>query len=197
MKEQNGLITTIKSILDARQPRTVEEVDPIYRHAAVLVPLFKSDGHYQVLFTKRTHHVEEHKGQISFPGGGVEEGDRTLVDTALRESFEEVGLQKEDVSILGQLDDTLTVASRFIIHPFVGLIPYPYPFALSAVEVKRIIQIPLGFFVEPSHRPFEMEGYVGPSYDYRGDVIWGATALIMEHFLDLLKGIISLPHEKV
>ena len=197
MKEQNGLITKINSILEARKPKGIEKVDPSYRHAAVLVPLFKSDGQYQVLFTKRSNQVEEHKGQISFPGGGVEEGDRTLEETALRESFEEVGLQKEDVSILGQLDDTLTVASRFVIHPFVGLIPFPYPFALSAAEVKRIIQIPLDFFSEPSHHLFRREGYTGPSFDYEGDVIWGATALIMEHLLDLLKGKISLPPVKV
>ena len=197
MKEQKDTIVTIKSILDARQPKAIKKIDPSYRHAAVLVPLFKSDGQYQVLFTKRTHQVEEHKGQISFPGGGVEERDRTLEETALRESFEEVGLQKEDVSILGQLDDTPTASSRFIIHPFVGFIPYPYPFALSAAEVKRIIQIPLDFFAEPSHQLYRRDGYMGPSFDYEGDVIWGATALIMEHLLDLLKGKISLPPVKV
>ena len=154
MNENNEMIRMIKMTLKARQPKAIKNVDPNYRHASVLVPLFKSDGEYQVLFTKRTHQVEEHKGQISFPGGGVEDKDRTLEETALREAFEEVGLKRGDVSILGQLDDTPTAASRFIIHPFVGLIPFPYPFNLNAVEVKRIIKIPLDFFAEPSHHFF-------------------------------------------
>jgi 8-oxo-dGTP pyrophosphatase MutT (NUDIX family) len=193
MNENNEMIRMIKMTLKARQPKAIENVDPNYRHASVLVPLFESDGEYQVLFTKRTQQVEEHKGQISFPGGGVEEEDQTLEETALREAFEEVGLKRGDVSILGQLDDTPTAASRFIIHPFVGLIPFPYPFNLNAVEVKRIINIPLDFFAEPSHHFFRRDGYVGPSYEYDGDVIWGATARIMEHFMKLLETKISLP----
>ena len=88
--------------------------------SAVLVPIYHKQGEYYILFTKRTEDVKNHKGQISFPGGVHQEEDRTLVDTALRESAEEIGLMPNDVEVLGELDDTTTVTSSFIISPFVG-----------------------------------------------------------------------------
>jgi 8-oxo-dGTP pyrophosphatase MutT (NUDIX family) len=201
MKAKNrhiDAIEQIKEILRAREPAVIEDGSSQYRQAAVLIPLFRDKDEYKILFTKRTDRVDEHKGQISFPGGSVDEGDASYKETALREAFEEVGLLREDVRILGRTDDSLTVASNFIIHPFVGFIPYPYPFEINSHEVKRLIEVPFGTFLE--HRAatredvYEFEGvlYEGPVYDYQGDIIWGASARIMENFLEILDEKIGL-----
>jgi len=174
-------------------------MDSTYLHASVLIPLFQEDGGYKVLLTKRTNRVEHHKGQISFPGGRVDEGDASLKQTALREAHEEVGLISDHVKILGQLDDALTVVSNFIVHPFVGLIPNPYPFRINPYEVEKLIQVPLNiFFPEDSiHKDdsidFEDLTYSGPFYKYQDNIIWGATARIMENFIEIVGGKISLP----
>ena len=176
----------------------IEDRESQYRQAAVLIPLFKHNEEYKILFTKRTNRVEEHKGQISFPGGAVDEEDNSFEETALREAYEEVGLLREDVKVLGRTDDSLTVASNYIIHPFVGFVPYPYPYKINAREVKRLIEVPFKVFVEEytlhKNRVVEHEGglYEGPAVIYQGDIIWGASARIMENFLDILGEKINL-----
>ena len=170
-----------------------------FRRAAVLIPLFRDSGEYKVLFTKRTNRVDAHKGQISFPGGAVDEGDASLEETALRETYEEVGVLREDVRVLGRTDDTLTLASNFIISSFVGLIPHPYDFKINEHEVKRIIEVPLMFFFErdPKDRmgdvEYDGEIYHGLTYPYKGDVIWGATARLMGDLTKIIDGKLDLP----
>ena len=182
----------IRSALNSRNPKIIDNRSENLIHASVLIPIFKSGNGYKVLFTERTHKVEHHKGQISFPGGAVEPDDRDFEETALRESFEEVGLLPEDVKVLGRLDDELTVATNFIVHPFVGKIPHPYDFEINENEVERIISVPLDlFFDENSDRhlnsiEFETFTYNGPGYRYDDVTIWGATAIIMNKFVRLL-----------
>jgi 8-oxo-dGTP pyrophosphatase MutT (NUDIX family) len=128
----------------------------------------------------------------------VEETDQSLQETALREAHEEIGLLKEDVEVLGQADDTTTVVSDFIVHPFVGVIPYPYDFTISSEEVDRIIEVPFKVFLEndPQYRQnsAEFEGviYPGSAFQYKGDVIWGATARILENLMGILEGRLDL-----
>ena len=193
------IIKDIKKVLQNRTLQTVEDLQSQYRHGAVLIPLFQYDGEYRILFTKRTNKVEEHKGQISFPGGSVDDEDWSYQETALREAYEEVGIFKEDVTILGQTDDTLTLASNFIIHPFVGCIPYPYDFQLNTFEVKRLIEVPVEVFIsEDSTNPngrVEYNGDIwnGLTYEYQGDVIWGATAKIMGNLMEIIGQKLVLP----
>jgi 8-oxo-dGTP pyrophosphatase MutT (NUDIX family) len=176
----------------------IEDTESQYRQAAVLIPLFRHEDEYKILFTKRTDKVEDHKGQISFPGGAVDEEDDSFEETALREAYEEVGLLKEDVRVLGRTDDSLTLASNYIIHPIVGFVPYPYPFKINSIEVKRLIEVRFKVFIEEyekhKNRVVEHEGgfYEGPAVIYQGDIIWGASARIMENFLDILGEKISL-----
>jgi len=191
MENQKDLPQAIKQILSARTPKRIPDEKCLYKHAGVLVPIFRQGGDYMILFTKRTNNLEHHKGQISFPGGSVDEEDNSVRDTALREAREEIGLLKEDVEILGRIDDTMTVVSDFIVHPFVGLIPYPYDFTINTDEVARLIKVPLkAFHPENSGKgaSFEFEGknYRTPTYEYDGDVIWGATARIMEIFVNII-----------
>jgi len=187
------LLQVISDVLEEREPRIIEDHRGRYRHASVLIPIFEDKGTYKVILTQRTNRVEEHKGQISFPGGSVDKEDQDYEETALREAREEIGLRREDVTILGRTDDTLTVASNFIIHPFVGAFPFPYGFRLNTFEVKRIIQVPFDFFMAKSLADhggkIEERGkvYEGPVYEYQGNVIWGATARILENLVDIVK----------
>ena len=180
-------------IAEILEGHTVRELSvPGRRLAAVLVPLFHHQGDYGVIFTKRSETVYHHRGQISFPGGGYEPHDLSLQHTALRESAEEIGLQPEDVHILGQLDDLLTTNSNYLVRPFVGTLPYPYPFEIDRRETASLIEVPLAFLRQ--HNPAQEdsrdhEGRTVRSYffDYEEHTIWGATAKILKQFLDLLE----------
>jgi 8-oxo-dGTP pyrophosphatase MutT (NUDIX family) len=199
MLNKKDLLEIVREVLNSRSPKRIPDEQSSYIHAAVLFPIFSANGEYKVLFTQRTHKVESHKGQISFPGGGVETEDSSLEETALREAHEEIGLLNKDVEILGQLDDTTTVVSNFVVHPFVGRIPYPYDFKINPVEVKRIIEVPFRIFLsdDPKYKrdraEFEGVTYQTPAYVYDGDVIWGATARIIEGFMGILKSELDLP----
>lgn len=181
--------TRIQHMLDAHTP--AELVVPSRKLAGVLAPLYRHEGEYRMVFTKRSDRMLHHRGQISFPGGGHEPDDNTLLDTALRESDEEIGLNPSHVTVLGQLDDLLTTGSNYLIRPYVGLIPYPYPFELDKRETDYLIEVPLHFLRQhnpPRQIMREHEGRVVESYffDYEGHVIWGATGKILKRFLDLL-----------
>jgi 8-oxo-dGTP pyrophosphatase MutT (NUDIX family) len=189
MFDKEDLPWLIKEALQAREPQVIEDKNRLSRQAAVLIPLFKQDDDHMVLLTKRTNTVEAHKGQISFPGGRVDERDASLLETALREAYEEIGLHSKDVMILGRTDDMRTVASNYIVHPFVGLIPHPYSFKINTDEVAKLISVPLKTFLDGgSTIPVDYQGgiYHGLAFTYEGEVIWGATARIMQNLMDIL-----------
>ena len=180
----------IKKILSCRSKACIE--DARMKRAAVLIPLFEKGGEVHILFTRRTQQVPHHKGQISFPGGRWDEGDESLLATALRESSEELGITPRDVRVLGELDDICTV-SDFCVSPFVGVIPYPYPFRVNPREIDEIIEVP--FSALRDERSFSegvrrRDGIESPVYFYRHlhHLIWGATARILKQFLELLEG---------
>ncbi|RJR36923.1 MAG: CoA pyrophosphatase [Desulfobacteraceae bacterium] len=189
---ENGLPEIIRKTLSARRHVEIKDGFRPYRYASVLIPIFKEEGEYKILFTKRTNLVDAHKGQISFPGGRIDEEDASPEMTALREAEEEIGLKREDVEILGRTDDTLTVVSNFVVHPFVGLIPFPYDFMTNTFEVDRLLYVPFKAFlpdgVADRILPIEYEGAVveSLSYVHEGEVIWGATARIMKNFIQIL-----------
>ena len=158
--------------------------------AAVLVPLFCQEENWHILFTQRSQKVVHHKGQISFPGGNRMRKDKSPLDTALRESHEEIGLKAEDVEILGELDDSQTI-SGFVVTPFVGVIPQPYPFKISRREIDEVFAVPLSTLANKDNLSVEVQDAEdwktsGYFYHYQDKVIWGATARILTHFLELL-----------
>jgi 8-oxo-dGTP pyrophosphatase MutT (NUDIX family) len=178
----------IKAILACREKACIDQ--PGLVRAAVLIPLFKKNGEYHVLLTRRTDKVRHHKGQISFPGGRQDQGE-DLLATALREAKEEMGIEEKDVRILGELDDMCTVASDFCIAPFVGLIPYPYPFKINRNEIEEIIEVPLPVFLDETKFREELRSRNGVPvsvYFYQHDehTIWGATARILKQLMDLI-----------
>lgn len=182
------MIEQIRASLAAHTPSRIDR--PGNPRAAVLIPLYAKDGAHHVLLQVRTELVEHHKGQISFPGGMEDEGDADLLMTALRETEEEIGLAREDVDVLGQLDDIVTITD-FVVTPYVGVVtrPGPYPFAPSGFEVAELLEVPLPHLLHPdtfNHEPVPWrEHMVGPpSYSYGEHVIWGATGRLMHRFLE-------------
>ena len=182
----------IKKLLNERKPEQIVDNGTSYKHAGVLIPIFVDNGEIKILFTKRTRKVEHHKGQISFPGGAMDKEDLSEEQTALREAEEEIGLLRQDVELLGRIDDTLTLASGFIVHPFVGVIPHPYKFTINEIEVERILTVPLGaFHVKNPKRLVEFDGkvYLDEAYEYNGDLIWGATVRMMKNFMEIIDNV--------
>lgn len=164
--------------------------------AAVLVPLFKQHESVKVLLTKRSEFVEHHKGEISFPGGKLDDSDSDFLSCALRETWEEIGVSPKDVNILGELDDFYTVATGFLVVPFVGFIPYPYPFQTSHREIDELLGVPLDIFLDPRRRQestivLDRRPLSIISYQWEGHTIWGATARILQHFSEIILGIRS------
>jgi len=200
MSDERCLTDMISDILSSREPRFFDDRGlGSYRHAGVLLPLLEEEGICKVLFTKRTERVEHHKGQISFPGGAVEEEDTSIEETALRETCEEIGVPEEDVEVLGRIDDTLTVASNYVVHPVVGLITRIDDLTINKAEVKKIIKAPLRLF-HPAisgdkKLSVEYEGviYETPAYEYGEHVIWGATARVMKNFMEIVGDKLCLP----
>jgi 8-oxo-dGTP pyrophosphatase MutT (NUDIX family) len=163
--------------------------------AAVLIPLIMEEGEWKLLFIKRTHQPEDrHSGQIAFPGGRADEQDKNLLNTALRESAEEIGIDPGDVEILGQ-SCPITTVTNYKISPFVGILPWPYPLRLSKVEVEKSFLIPLDWLKDPNNREEKIwQSRSRPGLDlpviffqeFAGEVLWGATAQMVVDFLELI-----------
>ena len=173
--------------------------------AAVLVPLIydppnaKNPG-WQILYTRRTDSVQDHKGQVSFPGGRADPGDNYPTGTALREAYEEIGLRPSDVRILGQMPPFLTI-TNYLVTPVIGVIPWPYNLTIQPNEVSRVFTIPMDWMAkaenyEIKQRKFPPSAQIPPQFQniqviyyrqYDGELLWGITAEVTLRFLRLLK----------
>ncbi len=150
------------------------------RPAAVLIPVVARDDGLTILFTRRTAHLPEHAGQISFPGGRAEPGDASVRDTALRETIEEIGLVPERVEVLGHLNDYTTVTG-YRVTPVVGLVNPPFALRVDQIEVAEVFEVPLAFLLDPANHQQNcvvQEGRERRYYaiPYERYYIWGATA---------------------
>ena len=160
-------------------------------HAAVLIPLLLKPDGLSVLLTQRTEHLRDHGGQISFPGGRMDSEDANSYDTALRESEEEIGLSRDQVEIIGQLPEYLTVSGYSVI-PIVGLVKPQAEYALDHFEVADVFEVPLRFLMDPANhqiRVWETEQGSRRFYSmpYEDHFIWGATAGMLRNLYHLLK----------
>jgi 8-oxo-dGTP pyrophosphatase MutT (NUDIX family) len=155
--------------------------------AGVLVLLFERDNELRVVLTQRTNDVEHHKGEISFPGGVKNDRDLTIIETALRETEEEIGLSRDEVNVLGVLNDFQT-PSGFYITPVIAVLLSLPSFSINTAEVSQIFDVPLSFFLDPRNEriePHKRSGKIMDVYFYRYGTyeIWGATAAILRSFL--------------
>lgn len=160
--------------------------------AAVLVPVVVRPEAPAVLLTKRTDHLHHHPGQISFPGGRVEEADTSPIDTALRETEEEIGLHRRHIELIGTLPDYLT-GTGFRVTPVVGLVTPPFELTLDAFEVAEAFEVPLAHFLDPANHEEHSIMHEGRlrrfhAMPYQGYFIWGATAGIIMSLYRLLRG---------
>ncbi|MBL8665974.1 MAG: CoA pyrophosphatase [Rhodospirillales bacterium] len=160
--------------------------------AAVLVPLIERPDGLTVLFTQRTSHLAHHAGQVSFPGGHIEPEDGGPAETALRETEEEVGLDRSHVRIVGRLD-TYVTRTGFAVTPVVGMVAPPFTLRPDPHEVAEIFEVPLDFLLDPSNHErcsaeFEGRTRFFWAMPYGRHFIWGATAGMVINLCDILNG---------
>lgn len=158
--------------------------------AAVLVPLVDRADGLTVLLTRRTAHLAHHAGQVSFPGGHIEPGDDGPIDTALRETEEEIGLDRRQIEVIGHLDLYVT-RTGFAVTPVVGIVRPPFTLVPDAYEVDEVFEVPLSFLLDPANHQkcsAEFEGVVRHFYamPYDKHFIWGATAGMIVNLYEVL-----------
>jgi 8-oxo-dGTP pyrophosphatase MutT (NUDIX family) len=178
----------IRECLSALKPRT--KADGFIRQAAVLMPVFELEQQSHFLLTLRTEEVETHKGQISFPGG-MREAQEELMDTAMRETFEEVGIQHDRIEILGRFHDYISI-NNIRVTPYVAFLHPPFTIKPQAREVAEVLHVPFETFLDPSrlriekntHSDQEIDVYY---YSHGAHQIWGLTARIIKDFFDTLQ----------
>jgi 8-oxo-dGTP pyrophosphatase MutT (NUDIX family) len=161
-----------------------------FRESAVLMPMFCRDAIPYMVFTKRNATLRNHGGQFSFPGGARDSEDPTPLHVALRETEEELGIARDQVKVLGMLDE-LPTTSRFRVVPFVGVIPSSGQYRTSPEEIELVIEVPLGHLLRPGSSRSETWNVRGTSnlvyfYDFGDHLIWGATAKMLTSFLELI-----------
>ncbi|MBU0516292.1 MAG: CoA pyrophosphatase [Proteobacteria bacterium] len=179
----------VRNLIKTYGPQRVENKS--LKRAAVLVPFVIKHGELHLVYTRRTEEVEHHPGQVSFPGGMKDREDPDLLSTALRETWEEIGVDPEAVTVWGELDHIVTV-TRFVVSPYVGLLDWPDEFALNPAEVARVIEVPLEHILHGDHfreRMIDWDGVAltSPAFKWDGELVWGATARISKNLIEVLK----------
>jgi len=173
--------------------RVVEARAPT--EASVLVPLVQRADGVRVLLTRRTDHLHDHAGQISFPGGRRDAGDADASATALRETEEEVGLSRRHIEIIGTLA-TYTTITHYVVTPVVALVQPPFELTLDSFEVAEAFEVPLQFLMNPAHHRRHVFEFAGerrrflsmPWHDGRREhFIWGATAAMLRNLYGYLQ----------
>jgi 8-oxo-dGTP pyrophosphatase MutT (NUDIX family) len=161
--------------------------------ASVLVPIVVRETGPAVLFTRRTDHLNDHPGQVSFPGGRVEESDASAIDTALRETQEEIGLDRGHIDVIGRLPDYLT-ASGFRVMPIVSIVHPPFELLPDPFEVAEVFEVPLSFLMSGmNHRRMQADFPRGMgrrsfyAIPYEQYFIWGATAGMLRNLFHFLR----------
>jgi 8-oxo-dGTP pyrophosphatase MutT (NUDIX family) len=160
---------------------------------SVLLLLYPKDGQIFLPLMKRPDYDGTHGGQVSFPGGKREENDKSLIETALREGHEEVGIVMEDVKLLGNLSQHYITASNFKVLPVVGYVNYAPSFIPDRYEVEEVLEVNLGHLLNKNTLKKKeilvrkKYNIVTPYFDVDGHVVWGATAMMLSEFLTLIK----------
>ena len=177
----------LRAIVGARPALDIDA--PQYRRACVLIPLVRTNGHWSILFSRRSPNLAAHSGQVAFPGGAVEEGE-ALESAATREAEEEVGIPRGRVALIGRLDDLIT-NSGFLVAPFVGVIDERIEYVLQETEVEEVFEVPVDALLQPSqpdvrYVSFRARQYPAYFYRYEQYEIWGLTGRILKAFLDLV-----------
>lgn len=169
----------------AESEHNYQHASPV-KSAAVLIALVESENGegLQVLLTKRASHLRHHPSQVSFPGGKVEKEDISLIDTALREAYEEIGLSREAITVLGQLPPYQTI-SGFQVTPIIAIVASTPLYQMDKNEVAEIFQVPLQYFITTNDHHVVVAHRGGKPHNvhflpYKHHNIWGATAVMLK-----------------
>jgi 8-oxo-dGTP pyrophosphatase MutT (NUDIX family) len=176
-----GLLLDPAETVTMRAPGSVK--------AAVLIPLYEEGGRLHAVFTKRPADMRRHAGEISFPGGRMDDGE-DLRDTALREAEEEIGLAPEQVQVVGALPPTGTIVTNYAVYPFVGLTGSGNAFRPNPMEVDQVVELALADLIDGFERKRLIRRGVPiktDTYTVGGHLIWGATARILGTLLERLR----------
>lgn len=162
-----------------------------HKKGSVLLLLYPSENEIKIVFIRKPFHNGVHGGQISLPGGRIEESDNSSFHAALRETEEEIGVGPDDITILGSLSSLYVPASKFLVFPVVGYIDFKPEFQPSPDEVQQIIEVPLQKLLDPDNigtkvlirdcKPFK-----APAFNVDDHLIWGATAMILGEFVEVV-----------
>jgi 8-oxo-dGTP pyrophosphatase MutT (NUDIX family) len=168
--------------------------DQAQKKAAVLILLYPSGNSIHTVLMQRTDYPGAHGGQISLPGGKKEEGDRDCISTALRESREEIGIIPENIELLGRLTDLFIPVSNMLVCPVVGFCPEKPLFITDPQEVEYLIETPIDHFLDPEMKNNKVRiilfnKALVPYYHIDGHTVWGATAMIISEFEEVLRRI--------
>jgi 8-oxo-dGTP pyrophosphatase MutT (NUDIX family) len=181
------MISLIREKVKQYSPKTIEGPEAVC--AGVVIPVYEKEQESFIVLTKRSNEVRMHKGEVSFPGGMCEDGDGSVMNTALRECCEEIGVRTKDVEIIGRLDDMYTLTG-FVITPYVGIIPYPYRFKTNPREVAYLINLPVEYLMGVNQDMEEAEHMgniqIVPSFYYNDDRVWGATCRLLLQFREII-----------
>jgi len=192
MSEAILLIDQIKRNLE-NVSISKEGCSPDSSCAAVLIPLVFEDNEWHLLYTRRSSNVASHQNEVSFPGGSFENQDIDLERTALRETFEEIGIKPDAISIIGALDYSLTITG-FKVYPFVGILKWPTILKINTREVHSVFTIPISWLLDPKN--YYESDYFNPTFgnrkvihyqEFKGEHLWGYTARLTQQFLELIK----------
>jgi len=190
-EEQRSLEEKIHEALGMNEPGFLEDISPRVP-AAVLVPFVFTNGEWYLLFTKRTTNVATHRGEISFPGGAAENEDKDLIQTAIREACEEIGLCDESIHIIGVMKPVPTV-SNYCVLPVICIVKWPKDLQLNPSEVETILLIPVNWLKQDENW-YVQDFYFAPDQykkvlhyrDYEGEHLWGITAGLAQKITSLI-----------
>lgn len=162
------------------------------REAAVLVALVDRPEGFTIMLTQRTEHLSRHPGQIAFPGGQVDDGDKDPIATALRETEEEIGLSRDHIEPVGRLDRYVT-RTGFTVTPIVALVQPPFTLTIDPNEVDEAFEVPLTFILDPANKKRDTYNYQGVArhfyvFHYGERKIWGATAGMLVNLAEIFRG---------
>jgi len=186
----NSLERVLANVVGAVSEELLEVMAQPNHQAAVLVGLIEREAGLNVLFTERAAHLTHHPGQISFPGGRLMDEDQGPIDAALREAWEEINLAREDVSVIGCLDQHAT-GTGFSVIPVVGFIAATFEAQADPTEVSSVFEVPLAFILNESNVEVSIRERFGSrfkvhEFNYGGHQIWGATATMLMTFRDII-----------
>ena len=163
------------------------------RDSGVLILIYPAENELHTVFIQRHHYQGVHSNQVSLPGGKYEKTDKDLYQTALRETSEELGIDTADIMFLSKLTPLFVPPSNFIIHPFVGYLPYRPVFHPDSKEVKSLFEVSFSEMLDEKkiqEKPILFsngEWHPTPCFVWKAYIVWGATAMIMSEFIELLK----------